>query len=158
MIQSEEVSGVLKRYRFGLEPWALLLFALIMLPNILWAFMPAPDDVLRVESLTPVTDMLASAAQAVTIAALVLLRHERRPQTVRSGMCAASALCLLGYWLAWALYYQGVTNAAVILMMTLLPCAALLLFAINRRNLPAFMTGSVFTVCHCIFSMINFIC
>ncbi len=158
MMQSGEVSAVLKRYRFGIEPWALLLFALIMLPNLIWAFMPAPHDVLRRESLTPLTDVIASAAQTVTIAALLLLRHECRPQTVRSGLCAASALCVSGYWLAWALYYQGVTNAAVILMMTLLPCAALLLFALNRRNLPAMAAGSVFALCHFIFAMVNFIC
>ena len=158
MMQSGEVSGVLKRYRWGFEPWALLLFALIMLPNILWAWLPAPQDVLRVESLTPVTDMIAGAAQAATIAALVLLRHERCPQTVRSGLCAASALCVLGYWLAWALYYQGMTAAPVILMMTLLPCAALLLFALNRRNQLALAAGSAFAVCHFVFAMINFIC
>ena len=156
--QSGALSVVLKRYRWGFEPWGLLLFALIMLPNILWAFIPAPDDVLRSESVTPVTDMIAGAAQAVTIAALVLLRHERRPQTVLSGLCAGSALCVAGYWLGWAAYYPGVTNAAVILMMTLLPCAALLLFAVDRRNLPALAAGGLFTLCHLIFALVNFIC
>lgn len=158
MMQSGEVSGVLKRYRWGFERWALLIVALIMLPNIIWAWTPAPHDVLRSESLTPVTDMIAGAAQAVTIAALLLLRHERRPQTVRSGFCAASELCVLGYWLAWTLYYQGVMATVVILMMTVLPCAALLLFSLDRRNLLAFAAGSVFTVCHFIFALVNFIC
>ena len=65
MIQSEEVSDVLKRYRFGLEPWALLLFALIMLPNILWAFMPAPDDVLRVESLLRRAQIISEHRQKI---------------------------------------------------------------------------------------------
>lgn len=148
---------MLRKYRFGLEWAGLLLFALIMLPNIVWAFVPAPDDVLRAPSATPVADMIGSIAQIVMIAALVLLRHENRPEKLLPGSCAAVAACFVGYWLGWALYYEGLTAPIVILMLTLLPCAALLLFAADRRNGIALAAGAVFTLCHSIFAFVNFI-
>ena len=148
---------MLHRYRFGLEWAGLLLFALIMLPNIIWAFVPAPADVLRAPSATPVVDMIGSIAQIVMIAALVLLRHEKRPGKLLSGLNSAAAACMAGYWLGWALYYQGLTAPIVILMLTLLPCAALLLFAADRRNGIALAAGAGFTLCHSIFAFVNFI-
>ena len=42
------------RYRFGFDIFAFILFLLIMAPNIIWSFLEAPNDVLRVESVTKV--------------------------------------------------------------------------------------------------------
>jgi hypothetical protein len=47
---------LLKPYRFGFDIWGLLLFLLVMLPNFIWFAVPAPNDVLRAESVTPITD------------------------------------------------------------------------------------------------------
>ena len=49
------------RYRFGFDVWGLLLFLLVMLPNFIWFAVPAPNDILRTESVTPVVDVIASA-------------------------------------------------------------------------------------------------
>ena len=37
----------MKKYRFGFEPWGLLLFLVVMLPNLIWFAVPAPNDILR---------------------------------------------------------------------------------------------------------------
>lgn len=42
----------MKKYKFGFNIWSLMLFLLIMLPNLLWFVFPAPNDTLRKESIT----------------------------------------------------------------------------------------------------------
>ena len=36
-----------KHYRLGFDIWALILFLAVMIPTIIWAFVPAQDDILR---------------------------------------------------------------------------------------------------------------
>ena len=60
-------------YRFGFDIWGLLLFLLVMLPNFIWFAGPAPNDVLRTESVTPVVDLIASVCQVLTVACLCFL-------------------------------------------------------------------------------------
>ena len=61
---------MLNKYRFGFDVWGLILFLLVMLPNFIWFVFPAPNDVLRAESATPVVDMIASVCQVLTVACL----------------------------------------------------------------------------------------
>ena len=48
-----------KKYRLGFDIWALVLFLSVMIPTIIWTFVPAPNDILRAESTTPVLDIAA---------------------------------------------------------------------------------------------------
>lgn len=107
----------LKQYRFGFDPWGLLLFLLVMLPNFIWFAVPASNDILRADSVTPVVDVIGSVFQVLTVA----------------------CLCF------------------VILLLTLPPCLAFILFAIDRKNLPAILFATVFTVCHLTFWVVNFV-
>ena len=61
---------LLKQYRFGFDLSGLLLFLLVMLPNFIWFAVPAPNDVLRADSVTPVVDVIASVCQVLTVACL----------------------------------------------------------------------------------------
>ena len=107
----------LQNYRFGFDPWGLLLFLLVMLPNFIWFAVPAPNDILRADSVTPVVDAIGSVFQVLTVA----------------------CLCF------------------VILLLTLPPCLAFIIFAADRKNLPAILFATVFTVCHLIFRVVNFV-
>ena len=49
------------RYRFGFDFWGLLLFLLVMAPSFIWFAVPAPNDILRAESVTPVVDIIYCA-------------------------------------------------------------------------------------------------
>lgn len=49
----------LKKFRIGFDVWALVLFLIIMIPNFIWFTVPAPNDILREESVTVVVDMIA---------------------------------------------------------------------------------------------------
>ena len=56
-----------EKYKFGFDIWGLILFLVIMLPNFIWFAVPAPNDILRVESVTKVADAIGSVCQVVRI-------------------------------------------------------------------------------------------
>lgn len=148
---------MLRKYKMGFDAWGLILFVVVMLPNLVWFAIPAPDDVLRCESVTPVADMIASASQVLMIFALcAIVRTERRKMAL-SALSMSVALCCLLYYICWVLYYLSVTNAPVIIGQAVLPCVAYILLAIERRNMPALIPAAAFTVCHVIFAVCNFI-
>ena len=67
---------MLKKYRIGFDIFGLLLFLLIIIPNFIWFAVPAPNDVLRVESITPIIDGIGSVSQVVFIATLCILKRK----------------------------------------------------------------------------------
>lgn len=148
---------LLKHYRFGFDLSGLLLFLLVMLPNFIWFAVPAPNDVLRAESVTPVVDVMASVCQVLTVACLCFLLNEERGKLHFSPLVIAAVICVAVYYLGWALYYSGIASSWVILLLTLPPCLSFILFAADRKNLPAVLFASVFAVGHLIFAVVNFV-
>lgn len=61
------------------------------------------------------------------------------------------------YFISWIFYYMGMTNAIVILGLTIPPCLAFLFFAIDRKNMVAVIPISIFAICHLIYGVTNFI-
>jgi hypothetical protein len=145
------------RYRFGFDIWGLLLFLLVMLPNFIWFAFPAPNDILRTESVTPVVDILGSIFQVLTVACLCFVIHKERSKFRFSPLVVDATVCLSVYYIGWARYYAGITAPWVILLLTLPPCLAFILFAIDRKNLPAVVSAFGFTVCHLIFGVVNYL-
>lgn len=147
----------LKNYRLGFDLWGLGLFLLIMLPNFIWFAYPAPNDVLRGESVTPVIDAIAQVFQVIIAAALCVVISITRDRPMKRGYLAGVAVCVALYFTGWAAYYAGIANAAVILDLCLAPCGAFLVFALGRKNGLALVSAGVFTICHFIFAIVNFI-
>ena len=146
-----------KNYRLGFDLWGLGLFLLIMLPNFIWFAHPAPNDVLRNESVTPLIDAIAQVFQIAIAAALCVVVNITRDRPMKRGYLAGAAVCVVLYFAGWTAYYAGIVNATVVLMLCLAPCGALLLFSAARKNAPALLAGACFTVCHLIFAAVNFL-
>ena len=147
----------IKNYRFGFDPWGLGLFLLIMLPNFVWFAVPAPDDILRMESVTPLIDAIAQVFQIIMAAALCGLVNVTPHKPVKQRCWPGITVCIALYFAGWVLYYTGITNAIVILDLCLAPCGAFLLFALARKNAAAVISASGFTFCHLIYGIVNFI-
>ena len=145
------------QYRFGFDVWGLVLFLLVMLPNFIWFAVPAPNDVLRVESVTPVVDVIASVCQVLTVACLCFVINQERDKLRFSPLVIATMVCVAVYYVGWVLYYSGIVSEWVILLLTIPPCLAFILFAADRKNLPAALFATGFAVCHLIFAIVNFI-
>ena len=146
-----------RHYKIGFDPWGLALFLAVMLPNFVWFALPAPNDILRNESVTPILDSAAQIFQVIIAAALCAVVNVTRDRPMRRGYRAGIAACVLLYFAGWAAYYAGITNAAVILDLCLAPCGAFLLFALARKNGIALMSAGMFTICHLIFAAANFL-
>ena len=147
----------MKKYRLSFDPWGLLVFLLIMLPNFIWFAVPATNDVLRQESVTPVLDTVASVCQVLFVAALCGIVNRERERLSLTPLVWGCLACGLLYALGWGLYYLGIVHPAVILLLTIPPCLMFLLFAIDRKNFVAVAPIVVFTACHLLYGMINFI-
>ena len=146
-----------KNYRLGFDPWGLGLFLLIMLPSIVWFAFPAPNDILRTESVTPMIDTIAQVLQIIMAAALCLVVNEARSRYIRRGYKIGAALCVVLYFAGWTVYYAGIISPFVVLILCLIPCTAFLLFALARSNAPALLAAVGFTICHLIFATANFV-
>lgn len=146
-----------KKYKLSFDIWGLLLFLLIMIPNFIWFVIPAPNDVLRRDSVTEIFDMIASICQVCIIITLCFLVYRKRSKLKITPIMIAVIICCLLYFASWIFYYDGIANMFIILGLTIFPCLAFLFFAIDRKNLVAVVPISIFTVCHLIFGVVNFV-
>lgn len=147
----------MKKYKFGFDAWGLMLFLVIMIPNFIWFAAPAPNDILRADSVTGVFDTIASVCQVVMVAVLCVLINRKRKKLRFTPPIIAVMICCLLYFASWVFYYNGVVNTAVILGLTLPPCLAFLFFALDRKNYIAVLPAVCFMVCHFIYGIVNFV-
>lgn len=145
------------KYRWGFDVWGLGLFLLMMVPTVVWSMVPAPNDVLRTESVTTVVDTIASTLQFLAVACLCVLINKTRSPFRFSPLIILTVICIVLYYAGWVLYYCGSTGAWVILLLTIPPCLALILFAADRKNLYAAVLAAGFAICHLIFALVNFL-
>lgn len=147
----------LKKYKFGFDISGLVLFLIVMIPNFIWFAVPAPNDVLRAESVTPIIDVTGSICQVLFVAALCVIINKEREKLRFSPLLISSAICIILYFAGWILYYTGFTNSFVIISLTAPPCLAFILFALDRKNIIALVPAVCFTICHLIYGIVNFI-
>lgn len=143
------------KFRFNLS--ALVLFLLIMLPNLYWFAVPAPQDILRTPSVTGALDTAASVFQALMVAALCLIRAVPGPRLHLTPLIGAALVALVLYLAAWICYYAGFATLLVLLTLCVAPCLSFLFYAIDRRNFPALVPAALFTICHLIYGIANYL-
>lgn len=146
-----------KKYKLKFDIFGALLFLIIMIPNFIWFAVPAPNDILRHESITPIVDAIGSVCQIIFVASLCVITNKERARIKLSPLLISSIICICLYFLGWVLYYNGFVNPVVIICLTLPPCVAFILFALDRKNYIAFIPAVCFTICHLIFGTVNFI-
>lgn len=147
----------MKKYKVSFQIWGLLLFLILMLPNLYWFAVPAPHDILRAESGTPTLDLIASIAQVLMTIALCIFGNQDSKRIGVSPLVIGTVVCCLVYFAGWVFYYQGVADAVIILDLCIAPCLAFLFFSLDRKNAFAVVPVLIFAVCHFISGVMNFI-
>ena len=142
-------------YRFGFDVGAAVLFAAVMLPNIFWFAVPAPNDILRGASVTPTIDGVGAVFQVLMIGLLCFLKNKTAGKRTKYLWIAAT--CYGIYGAAWIAYYHGMVTPVVILALCLAPCLVFGFYAIGRKNYPAQIPLAGFTICHLIYGIVNFL-
>ena len=147
----------MKKYKLGFDIWGLLLFLIIMIPNFIWFAVPAPNDVLRADSVTEMLDTIASICQVLMVVSLCFIVNRKNSKFSITPLIVFVIICCLLYFVSWIGYYTGIVNVFIILGLTLSPCFAFIFFAIDRKNIIAVVPIFVFTICHLIYGVVNFI-
>lgn len=85
------------KYKIGFDIWALLLFLIIMAPNFIWYAYPAPNDILRADSITQTIDSITSVLQVLMIIALCTLKNTESEKLSATPLnrCGAMLLTVL---------------------------------------------------------------
>lgn len=148
---------MLKKYRLGFDIFGLLLFILVMIPNCIWFAVPAPNDVLRAESITPIIDGIGSVSQVVFIAAICILIRKDVDKIRFSKLIILSIVMVITYFIGWILYYNGIVNPIVIALLTIPPCMAFIIYTVDRKNVVATIPTVIFTVYHVTYGVVNYI-
>lgn len=151
------INLLLKKYKLGFDIWGAAIFLIVMLPNFIWFAVPAPNDVLRADSITEVFDIIASICQVLMLTALCVITNKKQKKIRITPLIIVAIICCMIYYASWIFYYIGFTNAVVIFGLTVPPCLAFLFFAADRRNMLAVVPILIFTVCHLIYGVVNFI-
>lgn len=144
-----------QRCKIGLNLYGVLLFVAIMLPNVVWAFVPAEKDVLRAESVTPALDVAASVFQFLTVAAVAVIVYG----TFKSGKIPfmIALIPAAAYYVCWVVYYFATPCGALLVFMAVLPCLALILYAWFEKNYAGAAFGAVFMILHIVSTCLNFL-
>ncbi|MDL2300268.1 hypothetical protein LJC01_01340 [Clostridiaceae bacterium OttesenSCG-928-D20] len=146
-----------KKYRLGFDFWGLLLFLIIMIPNFIWFVAPAPNDILRADSITPIIDGIGSIAQLAFVASICLLLRKEIDKIKLSKLIIFTMAMIATYFVGWILYYCGMANTIVIALLTIPPCMAFIIYAVDRKNVIAIIPAVIFTICHVIYGFVNFV-
>lgn len=139
----------MKNIKFNI--YGVLLFILTMIPNFIWFMIKAPNDILRIESITPTIDLIASVFQVIMVICLCFSKDKNNKIGI------SSFINLILYFVCWILYYLGIVNSIVIIGLCLLPCLSLLIYEIKIKNWVAIIPTVVFTILHLLYGIINFI-
>lgn len=148
----------LKDYKFGFDIWALGLFVLIMIPNIVWFCVPAPNDILRGDSVNEALDTAATVFQVIAVAVFILIVNKTRKKlNPYSPFFRGASVCLAVYIAAWICYFTGRANGFVIIFLAVMPCLSLGFFELERKCYPALLPTAVFAVLHIVSTCINYL-
>ena len=148
---------MLKKYKFGFDIWGLAIFLIVMIPNFIWFAIPAPNDILRKESVTAIVDTIGSICQVLFIGSLCVIQNKERNKLRFSLLILSSHVSIVIYFVGWTLYYNGIADPPAILFLMFPPCLAFIFFALDRKNIIAVVPAVCFTICHSIYGIVNFI-
>ena len=148
---------LLRNYKIGFDIGGLVLFLIIMIPNFIWFGVPAPNDILRCESITETLDTIASIFQMLLIGSLCLIINATSEKPINRNIFRCIILFIGIYFIGWVAYYLGIANSFVVLDLCIAPCIAFMLFSIARKNVIALLSATIFMVCHVLYGVINFV-
>ena len=150
----------MKKYKIGFSVKGCISFLLVMIPNIIWAIVPPAHDTLAGNNAAyPIFDVLQNICRFLIIALLVFVIHksEKENKQIKAYIVAA-AVCLVGYYLSWVLYYAGNTNPWLLVMgLAASPSLFFIFVGLWLKNYLALIPSIFFAIIHIAVTFINFV-
>ena len=146
-----------QNYKLGFDVGALILSGILILPTLIQNVLFGGGGFSQ--TATPELDTVAWIMLGLTVVTLCLASNRRHKKLSRKNfLTLAVALCCVVYYGFWAaLYLLPFSGTGMVLGLCLLPCAALLLYCLERKNWPAVVPATIYLLTHLISSLVNVI-
>ncbi len=145
-------------YVFGFSLWGLILYALQLLPNIIWMLAPPANNVLtKNSSAYPILNIVEQVFGIITVAILILLINKggRRNSNLYIGL---AILFLVGYYIAWIFYNKGVVSPWLLIIgIAAMPPLYFFFVALWMKNYAALIPCVIFGVTHITITCSNYL-
>ncbi len=139
----------MKNYVFGFSLMGLMLYALQLLPNIIWILTPPANNVLtKNSSVYPILNIIEQVFGIMTVVLLILLinKGDGRNSNLYIGL---AILFLVGYYIAWIFYYKGVVSPWLLITgIAAMPPLYFLFAGLWMKNYVALIPCVIFGVAH----------
>jgi hypothetical protein len=133
----------------GFSLMGLILYALQLLPNIIWAIKPPANNVLsKNSSPNPVVNTIEQVFGIATVVLLVLVVNKsgERGSSLFFGL---AILFLIGYYIAWVFYYKGVVSPWLLIIgIAAMPPLYFFFAGLWLENYIALITCAIFGITH----------
>ena len=152
--------GGLGGYLIAFSLIGLLLYALQLLPNIIWLAMPPANDVLKHNSsphaaLNLVEQLFGIATVALLIIVITRVGTEGRNS---SWLLLCAGVFLAGYHAAWVLYYQGnVSSWLLVVGIAAMPPLYYFFVASWMKDYLALIPCVIFGIAHVAITWSNYV-
>lgn len=149
----------MKNYVFGFSLMGLILYALQLLPNIIWMLAPPANNVLtKNSSAYPILNILEQVFGIMTVALLILLINKDggRNSNLYIGL---AILFLVVYYIAWIFYYKGVVSPWLLITgIAAMPPLYFLFVGLWMKNYISLIPCVIFGVTHIAITCSNYCC
>lgn len=147
----------MRNYKIRFSYWGIAAVILVMLPNLLYAFLSPPSDPLsNNEAVFGVWNVLENAGRFGLMISLCVIsnrndkRHNRALDTVAVGS-------LVVYYILWIVYFAGNYNEIMLVGMAFFPSLFFILISWKLRNVFAQVFSLLFGAMHIVITGSNFL-
>lgn len=138
----------IKNYRLGFEFCGFILSLAILLPSVIWYFVPAPNDILRSADAIFSLGMVAAVLRGLTmLTSSFLVNLDSRELRFNPAAFLIFAFGAI-YYIGWFFYYAGFANAFVLTLLAVSPVVMLASLAVDRKNVFALVLSASFAAVH----------
>ena len=140
----------IKNYRLGFEFCGFILSLAMLLPSLIWTFVPAPNDILRstdaILSLGIACGILRALTMLSSMFVINLDCNEPRFNV------AAILIFSFGivYYAGWFLYYAGLACVVALSFISVPPVIMFIALSVDRKNFLSLALSVSFAVVHLI--------
>lgn len=138
----------------------LLLYALQLLPNIIWLAMPPANDVLKHNS-SPhaAVNLVEQVFGIATVALLIIVITRAGTEGANSSwLLLCGAAFLAGYYAAWVLYYRGnVSPWLLVIGIAAMPPLYFIFVASWMKDYLALVPCAIFGIAHIAITWSNYV-
>ena len=145
-------------YEMGFSIYGIIIYLLLMLPNIVWQIFPPINNLLLIDTVSyPILDIFEWIFRILIILFLIFLINKDKTKNKTSYIGVAIAFLAI-YYITWLLYYFGIVNPWIIILgMGITPVFYFSFAGLWLRNYLLLIPSLIFGIVHMIISILSYL-